>query len=683
MRGKNLTLIIVFLFVGGSIGAAATHQTTTNNRKDYQPGEVVIGFEKTINVKDLSSFQGHALKEKIEDLNAAVIVVSEGTEQAFIGSIAGSPSIRYAECNVFVHASLIPNDPLWSQQWGPQRIHCEEAWDSGTGSSSVEVAIVDTGIDYNHEDLASHYTSGGYDWVNSDTDPMDDNNHGTHCAGIAAAVMNNGKGIAGVAQVSLLAEKVLNSNGQGTASDVASGITHAADHGADVISMSFGSTSSSWVIQDACSYAYTSKGVVLVAASGNDGQAQMDYPAGYDTVIAVGATDQSDQRCGFSNYGQKLELVAPGFEIMSTIRNNQYDSYDGTSMACPHVSGVAALALSKNPGATNVWIRQLLDNSAEDLGAPGKDIYFGYGLVDARLADVSNLTEIDKHANEYYQKDSGWYGWSDHGMECDDYWHPTRNDYIYYSFSVPQATPGPVYIGADFRASSVPWNHGPDIDVYNPNDGTWMKIQQGMGTPSELIWQWYVISKGYISGSNELRFRVLCAGGCDTWLDTVGVKYAPLPPPPSEADLTCSGSLAWTNVKPGSTVTGSFTVKNIGDPGSKLNWQVQSWPSWGSWTITPSSGRNLPKDGTTVVTVTVVAPDQENQQFSGAVKVANTDNFSDYETIPVILITPLVQPNYQSNQINSFGRLFNGQDSLQVLPTIFQRRAAFHTSLVP
>jgi subtilisin family serine protease len=404
MRGKIFAFAIFLSMVAGCLGVTANQHTPwSKNLKEYKPGEVVVGFNTTLSVKDISSFQGHDIKQKIEDLNAAVIAVSEGTEQAFIESVVKVPSVRYAEYNWIVHAFLIPNDPLWGQQWGPQRIHCAEAWDSGTGSSSVEIAIVDTGIDYTHADISAHYVSGGHDWVNNDNDPMDDNNHGTHCAGIAVAVMNNAIGIAGVAQVKVMAEKVLNSNGQGTSSDVASGITHAANQGADVISLSLGSSNPSLVIENACNNAYDSKGVVLVAASGNDGQPQVSYPAAYDSVIAVGATNQADERCDFSNYGDKLELVAPGFHIMSTVRNNQYDSFDGTSMACPHVAGVAALAISKNPGKDNLWIRELLDHSAEDLGTPGKDIYFGYGLVDARLANISNLTEIDKNANEYYQ----------------------------------------------------------------------------------------------------------------------------------------------------------------------------------------------------------------------------------------------------------------------------------------
>ena len=155
----------------------------------------------------------------------------------------------------------MPNDTYYSYQWGLPAIKADKAWDIEKGNKSVKIAIVDTGIDYTHEDIASNYVSGGYDWVNGDTDPLDDNGHGTHCAGIAAAVIDNGKGIAGVAQVSIMAEKVLNSYGYGSDWNVARGIVHATKSGANVISMSLGSSSFSRILQKACLYAcllYTS-----------------------------------------------------------------------------------------------------------------------------------------------------------------------------------------------------------------------------------------------------------------------------------------------------------------------------------------------------------------------------------------------------------------------------------------
>jgi thermitase len=386
MKGKILSLAIVMTMVLGSFGAVVNLKAEgTNELKEYVPGEVIVGFYETIDVGTIDSFKGHSIKEKIEVLNTAVVEVDEGMEQVFIDSVAGSSLVKYAEPNWIVHAWYTPNDPLWNQQWGPKRIHCEKAWDGGTGSSSVKIAIVDTGIDYNHEDIVGNYVSGGHDWVNEDNDPMDDNNHGTHCAGIAAAVMDNSKGIAGVAQVKVMAEKVLGSGGSGSSSDVASGITHAANNGANIISMSLGSSSPSSVIEDACDYAYNTKDVVLVAASGNDGQPQVSYPAAFETVIAVGAIDTNDERCDFSNYGEDLELMAPGYRVVSSIPGNNYDFYSGTSMACPHVAGVAALVKSLYPSENNVWIRQKLVDTAEDLGPAGWDEEYGYGLVDASL----------------------------------------------------------------------------------------------------------------------------------------------------------------------------------------------------------------------------------------------------------------------------------------------------------
>jgi len=174
-------------------------------------------------------------------------------------------AVEYAELNAPVWAveptPYVPNDPEYFQQWGITKIKADLAWDIEKGSKDITIAIVDTGIDYNHEDLGN-YISGGYDWVNDDANPWDDEEHGTHCAGIAAATMDNSTGVAGIAQVNLIAEKVLDRDGEGTASDVASGIQHAADLGADIISLSLGQSYQSLAVQNACDYAW-SKGVSL------------------------------------------------------------------------------------------------------------------------------------------------------------------------------------------------------------------------------------------------------------------------------------------------------------------------------------------------------------------------------------------------------------------------------------
>ena len=360
-----------------------------NNENDwFVSGEVIVKFkDEQIIARSTSlvkSYGGLTVKQTNQLLDIALVEVEKGEELNFIQKIITDPQVEYAEPNGYVYITdYEPNDPMWDRQWGPSAIKCDKAWESlGKGSKDVLLAIVDTGVDYTHEDIKKNYVAKGYDWVNLDDDPMDDNTHGTHCAGIAAGVMDNTKGITGVAQVSIMAEKVLSAYGEGTWFHVAAGVSDAVKKGADVISMSLGSSVSSKVLKDACDDAW-SNNVVVVAASGNDGTS-VSYPAAYDSVIAVGAVNPSLERTWWSNYGPELELVAPGEDILSCVLGNDYEFYSGTSMACPHVAGVAALV--KSIGYTsNNEIRQIMKDTAIDLGAEGKDNYYGYGLVDASL----------------------------------------------------------------------------------------------------------------------------------------------------------------------------------------------------------------------------------------------------------------------------------------------------------
>jgi hypothetical protein len=229
-----------------------------------------------------------------------------------------------------------------------------------------------------------------------DPDPLDDFGHGTHCAGIIAAVSNNNLGIAGLAQVRVMAEKVLDSSGGGYWDWIANGIINATDCGADIISMSLGGYGESELLHEAVRYAYDA-GVLVIAAAGNDNTNMKLYPAGYDEVIAVAATDQNDNKASFSNWGDWIELAAPGVQIYSTMPTYHvtlndwgyamnYDYLNGTSMACPHVAGVAALVWSRYPSKTRDWVRQWLRYTADDLGDPGFDVYYGYGRINARNA---------------------------------------------------------------------------------------------------------------------------------------------------------------------------------------------------------------------------------------------------------------------------------------------------------
>lgn len=327
---------------------------------------------------------------------AAVVELPVTSVPSFVGDIAGANLASYVEPNMKMQAQFIPNDPDWSLQWAPQKIQADWAWNTTTGNSSILVAVVDTGIDYTHPDLSANYVPLGFDWVNNDTDVMDDCGHGTHCAGIIAASINNSIGIAGLAQVRIMAEKVLDYSGFGYDDWVANGIIHAVNEGAKIISLSLGGYGDSELLHDAVRYAY-SAGVLLVAAAGNDNTNMESYPAAYNEVIAVAATDQNDVKADFSNYGDWIELAAPGVGIYSTMPTYQvylnsmgysmnYDYLSGTSMACPQVAGVAALVWSLYPNKSRDWIRQWLRYTADDLGDPGFDVYYGYGRVDARNA---------------------------------------------------------------------------------------------------------------------------------------------------------------------------------------------------------------------------------------------------------------------------------------------------------
>ncbi len=350
---------------------------------------VIIGFHGSTDAGIIREFHGE-IKNTLAQINAVVAMVPINA----IHGLQHNPQVRYVEEDKYVQLMQAQTLP-----WGVDRIDAEKVWSYNTGSG-IAIAIVDTGIDYDHPDLAANYWKGE-SFVDYTDDPMDDNGHGTHCAGIAAAV-DNTSGVVGVApDAELIAAKVLNQNGGAQLSWIADGINWAADNGADVISLSIGYDQHVQSWEDACDYAYYTKGCVVVAAAGNSGNPpgrgdNVEYPARYASVIAVSATDSSDKRARWSSTGPDVELAAPGVNIYSTLWDDTYGYKSGTSMSCPHVSGVAALVLagavdpSYDSDNDGVWdnneVRSKMDDTAEDLGGSGRDTHYGYGLVDAEAA---------------------------------------------------------------------------------------------------------------------------------------------------------------------------------------------------------------------------------------------------------------------------------------------------------
>lgn len=351
----------------------------------YGSEQVIVAFKESVDVTKLKEVEGYPVVDVIPDLNVVIVEIIGISPEDFIELVESRSDVYYAEENFVYHTCWIPNDPYWEYQWGPKAIKCPQAWDIQKGIGYVKIAIVDTGVDYKHEDRNYNWDYKGYDFVNDDAQPMDDCyvSHGTHCAGIASAQIDNRVGIAGIADVSIIPIKVMDGDGVGYAFDIAKGIVYAAQNDAHVISMSLGGYGSSILVRTACEYAYTVKRSLIVAAAGNNGIMRICYPARFDTVIAVGAVDKTLKRCEWSNYGPELDLVAPGDNIYSTIKNNRYRSLSGTSMATPHVAGVAGLYYSENPTDDVLACKAKIFSSAIDLGKSGKDIEYGYGLVNA------------------------------------------------------------------------------------------------------------------------------------------------------------------------------------------------------------------------------------------------------------------------------------------------------------
>jgi len=403
----------------------------TNRKVSVVADEILVKFKPGVKIETIDKsnkkLEGQ-IKKKIEKIDVHCIKIPpHKTVLEMIEKYKKDPNVEYAEPNYIRKAYILPNDQdcTESKQWGIFKIEAPQAWETETGSSNIIIAIVDSGVDYTHLDLNNYiwlnddpvdtidndgngkiddylgWDFVGPDWQTpaEDNDPMDVKNHGTLCAGIASAETNNTIGIAGVSWNSkIMVVRVLDNVGYSDDSIIASGIVYAADEGANIINLSLGGAGSSITLEDAVDYAYN-EGCLLVAASGNSNSSSVDYPAAYDNVVAVGATNKNDERCDVSdwgydlegnprgsNYGEELDVVAPGDNIHSTLLGGGYGDDSGTSMATPFVAGLAALIWSHNPSLTNSDVRDIIRSCADDIPPGGWDKYTGYGRINAEEA---------------------------------------------------------------------------------------------------------------------------------------------------------------------------------------------------------------------------------------------------------------------------------------------------------
>lgn len=357
----------------GVAAAAAATTTASTGTVEYAPGLVLVKIKpgQTSTARAAYKSAGATVIRSIPQIGWESVRVKSGTTvQSTINKLKSSKAISILEPATVAHPIELPNDPMVNVQYSLTRMQLSAAWDIAKGNASAIVAIVDTGVDVNHPDL-KNVCLPGYDFADNDTNVVGTNPHGTHCAGIAAAEGNNGIGIAGVAYgASILPVKIFSDGSGGAFEDaISAGIIYAADKGASVISMSFGGYGMGQMERDALDYAY-SKNVVLVGGSGNDNVTNRFYPAAYEKVIAVGATDSADLRASFSNYGADwVDVAAPGVGIRSTINGNAYADYDGTSMATPQVAGLATLIVSRaGVGAlSNIEVRKIIESNCDNV----------------------------------------------------------------------------------------------------------------------------------------------------------------------------------------------------------------------------------------------------------------------------------------------------------------------------
>lgn len=317
-----------------------------------------------------------------------IVDVPPGLEKQMVDKLSRHPHLKFAELDELVPPSLTTNDPYLGSAWHLPMIGAPAAWDISQGSG-VTIAILDTGVDGTHPDLAARMVAG-WNAYDNNANASDVHGHGTAVAGTAAASSNNGTGVASVAgQSRIMPVRISDLNGWASWSTVATGLTWAADNGARVANISYGGVSASSAVQSAAQYMRNKGGLVVVAA-GNNGVAETYAPTA--TMITVSATNSSDALASWSSYGSFVSVAAPGDGIWTTNRGGAYGSWWGTSFASPVTAGVVSLMMSANPNLKPAEVENLLYSTAADLGAAGRDIQYGWGRVNAQAAVVAAVS---------------------------------------------------------------------------------------------------------------------------------------------------------------------------------------------------------------------------------------------------------------------------------------------------
>ncbi|GGB42817.1 S8 family serine peptidase [Fictibacillus barbaricus] len=459
-------------------------------KEEHISNELLLTFKEVPSHDELAKLKKEFQITKVENLGLPKLYnVTFETGTSLVtkaGELLQRTNIVKAEPNFEFKTTYTSSEPFFQNQWYLTVLNAEQAWDQTRGENHVVVAVLDGGVQVSHPDLKGKMVKP-YDAVTKKTTfPAD--NHATHVAGVIAASFNK-IGIAGIApSVKIMPVNVFTGDTANTA-DVIRGIVYAADSGADVINFSMGGYGDNYPLKSAVNYA-RSKGVIIIAASGNDDTDERSFPASYPGVLSISATDKEDEVTWFTNFGEYIDFAAPGEDIFSTAANSGYMYMDGTSMATPVVSGTAALMLSKNPLLTENELRDLLIKSSVDLGDPGWDIYYGYGRIDMNKAVSLTPRAIDKLSvpANFYMKGN----------------NTLPISFVPYSKALVSA-----YI----------------VDAKGNMVKSFVSNKQGTGTAMSFNWNG-MDSKGHYVSSGDYRLVVKTAAGIKSFAKVSSIKVA-------------------------------------------------------------------------------------------------------------------------------------------------------------
>lgn len=540
---KAILLFSVTFFVFGSLTALAEHENNnhTPGPPEFVEDEILVKFKKNVDeatINDINKAHGTSVKSNrlVAGYMQLQVHGNEVSIRRLVALYKKLDEVEFAEPNYIVSIATIPNDANFSNLWGLHNtgqsggtndadIDMVETWDIMTDSSSVICAIIDTGVDYNHEDLAANMWKNpgeiagngidddgngfiddvmGWDFANNDNDPFDDNSHGTHVAGTIGAVGNNSIGVAGVSWNSkIMALKFLKGSGSGSTSDAISAIEYATMMGAKITNNSWGGGGFSQALKDAITAA-DAAGVLFVAAAGNNGtnnDSSPHYPSSYDlpNIISVAATDSNDNLASFSNFGvSSVDIAAPGVSIYSSTPNNGYSSKSGTSMATPHVAGAATLMMAQFPALTNIEIKERMFSTVDAIASLNGIVTTNGRLnVNNAIMDTTPPPPPPQDLVVIFEDnmENGINGWSVSGSTS--LWHQSFNrsnspitswyygDETTFTYDIGQQNSGslisPPIDLSDVSNATLKFSHFLETEVYNGFDTAIVSISNDEG----------------------------------------------------------------------------------------------------------------------------------------------------------------------------------------------------------